>query len=168
MNVKTKAACELSADYHLYVLLSPHSYCQKDQDYPKRPNLLFFKTVRTHVNAHEILVTRNREKPTEREFRHIRRRPSENPPHLTSPTARLTTAENSRSESSTETSPPLFSYHRVPGKAARGTTTLKHCRCPKNRAHRHLHNIYLAPAAESWILGFPPQYPPHNSSFLDS
>ena len=106
MNVKTKAACELSADYHLYILLSPHSYCQKDQDYRRNPFLSFSWTVIQHVNAHEKVGDENPEDDDKGSFAKIRRRPSENSPHITSPTARLQTAENSQSESSTETSPP--------------------------------------------------------------
>ena len=69
-SAKTKAACELSADYHLYVLLSPHSYCQKDQDYPKEPLCLYHFP--RHCSACEMLtktlVTKSREKRTRDSF----------------------------------------------------------------------------------------------------
>ena len=106
MNVKTKAACELSADYHLYVLLSPHSYCQKDQDYPKKPILSFSWTEIQHVNAHEKVGD---EKSRGMKTKGVTPKFAEGLPrisqHRTSPTTRLKTAENSQSESSTDKSP---------------------------------------------------------------
>ena len=58
------------------------------------------------MNAHENMGDEKSGKTNEDDFAKIRRRPSENSPPLTSPSARLLTAENSQSESSTETSPP--------------------------------------------------------------
>ena len=54
------------------------------------------------------LVPKSREKRQETVPAKIRRRPSENSPPFPSPSARLKTAENPRSESSTEHPPPNF------------------------------------------------------------